>query len=237
MAPALIHHPPRAIGYVRVSTDEQAGSGLGLAAQRAAIEAEAARRGWDLIDTIGEDAGASAATLDRAGLQSAMERLDRHEADILVVAKLDRLSRSVAQGGAVLERATQRQWSLVALDFGLDTTTPAGEMVANVMLSMARYERRLIGQRTSAALQAKKAAGARLGRPRLLPNAVMARIVDAKTAGQSLSAIARALNDDEVPTAQGGKKWYASTVASVLRTSTLDEESAARRALGKSRLP
>lgn len=228
MAPALIHHPPRAIGYVRVSTDEQAGSGLGLAAQRAAIEAEAARRGWDLMEIVGEDAGASSATLDRVGLQSAMERLDRHEADVLVVAKLDRLSRSVAQGGAVLERATQRQWSLVALDFGLDTTTPAGEMVANVMLSMARYERRLIGQRTSAALQAKKASGARLGRPRLLADEVVDRVVTAKAAGESLSAIARTLNEEGVTTAQGGKKWYPSTVASVLRSAALDAHAAQR---------
>jgi DNA invertase Pin-like site-specific DNA recombinase len=217
-----MHQPTRALGYVRVSTDEQAGSGLGLAAQRAAIEAEAARKGWDLMEIVGEDAGASSATLDREGLQSALSRLDRHEADVLVVAKLDRLSRSVAQGGAVLERATERGWSLAALDFGLDTTTPAGEMVANVMLSMARYERRLIGQRTRDALAAKKAAGVRLGRPRQLPAEVVERIVRSKAAGGSLAGIARELSDEDVATAQGGVRWYASTVAAVLRSAELD---------------
>jgi len=228
MAPSLTTTSPRVIGYVRVSTDEQAGSGLGLAAQRTAIEAEVARRGWELVEIVGEDAGASSATLERKGLQDAMTRLERREADVLVVAKLDRLSRSVAQGGAVLERATARRWSVVALDFGLDTTTPAGEMVANVMLSMARYERRLIGARTSAALQAKKAAGHRLGRPRQLPADVVARIVAARAAGASFAKIAQALNEDDVPTAQGGARWYPSTVSKVIQSAELDNETAAR---------
>jgi DNA invertase Pin-like site-specific DNA recombinase len=67
-----------------------------------------------------------------------------------------RLSRSVAQGAQVMDRAKRKGWSLVAFDFGLDTTTPAGEMVANVILSTAQYERRLIGQRTRDALAAKR---------------------------------------------------------------------------------
>jgi DNA invertase Pin-like site-specific DNA recombinase len=211
----------RALGYVRVSTDEQHASGGGLAAQRAAIKAECERRGWELLGILGEGAGASSATLERAGLQRALERLDRHEADVLVVAKLDRLSRSLKQGTEVMERSQRRGWSLVALDFGLDTTTPAGELVANVMLSTGQYERRLIGQRTRDALAAKRAQGVVLGRPRELPTAVLARIRAEREAGRSLRSIAAGLTADRVPTARGGAAWSSSTVQRVCQTSAV----------------
>jgi DNA invertase Pin-like site-specific DNA recombinase len=210
--------PIRAIGYVRVSTDEQHHSGAGLAAQRTAIKAECARRGWELLAVIGEDKGASSATLDRAGLREATGRLDRHEADVLIVAKLDRLSRSVAQGSLVMDQAKRRGWALVCLDFGLDTTTPAGEMVANVILSTAQYERRLIGERTRVALAAKRAAGVRLGRPQSLPDDVVATIVRGRSSGLSLRAIGAGLTADGIPTARGGAVWQASSVRAVLRS-------------------
>lgn len=216
MAPRPANQPPRVLGYVRVSTDEQHASGAGLAAQRATITAEAERRGWRLVAIVGEDAGASSATLERTGLTTALDHLDRGEADVLLVAKLDRLSRSVAQGAQVMERAKRRGWSLVALDFGLDTTTPAGEMVANVILSTAQYERRLIGQRTREALAAKREAGVRLGRPPVLPTAVVARIVAEHRAGATLRRIADGLMADGIPTARGGATWHASSVRAVL---------------------
>ena len=210
--------PVRAIGYIRVSTDEQHHSGAGLSAQRTAITDECARRGWDLVEIIGEESGASSATLDRAGLREATGRLDRGEAAVLVVAKLDRLSRSVAQGAQVMDQAKRRGWALVCLDFGLDTTTPAGEMVANVILSTAQYERRLIGERTRDALAAKRAAGVRLGRPQVLTPAIVVRIVAEREAGRSLPAIASGLVADGTPTARGGAVWYPSTIAAVLRS-------------------
>src|SRR5213082_3042946 len=75
------------IGYVRVSTEEQRDSGAGLAAQRAAIEAECRRRGWQLVEVI-EDAGYSAKDLKRPGVQIALDTLRKREANALVVAKL-----------------------------------------------------------------------------------------------------------------------------------------------------
>jgi DNA invertase Pin-like site-specific DNA recombinase len=104
----------------------------------------------------------------------------------------------------------------VALDLGIDLSTPAGEFLASVMASAAQWERRIIGQRTREGLAAKRAAGVALGRPRSLPADVVQRIVGEKAAGASLSAIARALNEDGTPTAQGGARWYASTVRAVL---------------------
>lgn len=206
------------IGYLRVSTDEQASTGHGLAAQRKAIAEECERRGWDLVDVVGEVKGASGKSLDRAGLQSALARMDAHEADVLLVAKMDRLSRSLLQGAAVMDRAKARRWALVALDLQVDTTTPAGEMLANVVLSTAQYERRLIGERTRAGLAAAVAKGVRLGRPQGLSDDVVARIVAERAAGRSLPAIARSLVADGVPTAQGGATWYPSTIAAVLKS-------------------
>lgn len=205
------------IGYLRVSTEEQADSRAGLEAQRAAILAEAVRRGWWLVDLI-EDAGYSGKDLKRPGIATALEALRAHRADTLVVAKLDRLSRSLLDFAALMERATREHWALVALDLGVDTTTPAGEAMANVMATFAQFERRLIGQRTKEALAQKRAAGVRLGRPRTLPDAVRQRIAAARANGATLSAIAEALTQDQVPTAQGGRRWYASTVRAVLRS-------------------
>lgn len=221
--------PIRAIGYVRVSTDEQHASGAGLDAQRSAITTEAAHRGWTL-ELVGETGGASSATLEREGLQSILERLDRGEADVLVVSKLDRLSRSLAQGIAVMDRARRKGWSLVALDFGLDTTTPAGQMVASIMLTTAEYERRMIGVRTKDALAARKAAGVRLGRPQTLSGAVVARVVAERAGGATLQAIADGLTVDGTPTARGGARWYPSTVAAVLTSVEREAARAARAA-------
>ena len=203
-----------AVGYVRVSTDEQHASGGGISAQQAAIRAECERRGWQLLRIVGEDAGARSDTLDRAGLQQALQILDGGAAEVLVVAKLDRLSRSVSQGAQVMDRAKQAGWALVALDFGLDTTTPAGEMVANVILSMAQYERRLNSQRTKDALAAKRAQGVRLGRPQTLPDDVVERILTARRAGLS----SRRSGSNSKPTEHRAREeadWHASTVKKV----------------------
>ncbi len=205
----------RVLGYVRVSTSEQADSRAGLEAQRAAILAECKRRGWKLVETI-EDAGYSARDMKRPGIQEALRALEAGRADALVVAKLDRLSRSMLDFSHVMSTAQKQSWALVALDCAVDTSTPAGEAMANVLATFAQFERRLIGQRTREALAVKKKQGARLGRPRQLPSAVRRRIRRRRDAGVSLSAIAAEMNRDKVPTAQGGAKWYASTVRAVL---------------------
>jgi DNA invertase Pin-like site-specific DNA recombinase len=221
MTPALLHRPARAFGYCRVSTGEQVNSGAGLDAQQAALRAEANKRGWDLELVVEE--GLSAKDMNRPKLSAALDRLDRGEGDVLMVSKLDRLSRSVKDFGGLLDRASKKQWSVLCLDLGVDTTTPVGEFTANVVVSASQYERRLIGQRTKDALAARKAAGARLGRPRQLPEEVVDRIRRAKADGQSLAGIARELTAEGVPTAHGGVRWYPSTVAAVLRSTGLDQ--------------
>lgn len=203
------------LAYVRVNTEEQKDSGAGLAAQHAAIVAECERRNWRVLDVI-EDAGYSAKDLKRPGVRLALDILREGGADALVVAKLDRLSRSMLDFAGIMAAVQKERWGLIALDCVVDTTTPAGEAMANVLATFAQFERRLISQRTKDALAAKRAQGVRLGRPRELPQSVVARIVREREQGHSLAAIAAGLNDDRVATAQGGKRWYASTIRAVL---------------------
>src|SRR3954451_8930883 len=180
------------LGYVRVSTDEQRVSGAGLEARRAAILRECERRGWELVDVI-EDAGLSGKDLKRPGIQAALETLARGDAGALVVAKLDRLSRSMLDFAAIMTMAQKQSWALVALDVNVDTTTPAGEAMAHVMATFAQFERRLIGQRTKEALDAKRRQGVRLGRPPAISEALAARISAEHAAGASLRQIAAQL--------------------------------------------
>jgi DNA invertase Pin-like site-specific DNA recombinase len=207
----------RVVAYVRVSTDEQRESRAGLDAQRGAILTECEHRGWSVVCVI-EDAGYSAKDLKRPGVQTALEVLRDGRADALVVAKLDRLSRSMLDFSGIMATAQKQRWGLIALDCQVDTTTPAGEVMANVLASFAQFERRLISQRTKDALAIKKAQGVRLGRPRSLPDEVVQRISVERAEGRTLGAIAERLVGADVPTAQGGKTWYPSTVAAVLKS-------------------
>ncbi len=210
--------PVRVVLYTRVSTGEQADSGAGLAAQESQLRAEAVRRGWDVVALL-SDAGASGSTMrKRPALAQALALVDGGQVDVLAVAKLDRLSRSVLDFAQLMVRAGRLGWGLVALDLGVDTTTASGRLVANVMVSVAEWERDIIGQRTREALAEKRAAGVRLGGPQLVPPAIVRRVVDEQRAGRSLRAIAAGLTADEVPTARGGAAWSSSSVQAVLRS-------------------
>jgi site-specific DNA recombinase len=150
----------RIVGYIRVSTEEQGASGLGLAAQRARIEAYAALYGHDVVAWC-EDV-ASAKTLDRPELPRALDLLRTGAADGICVAKLDRLTRSVRDLGELLD-GPLKVAALVSVAEQIDTATAAGRMVLNILASVAQWEREAIGERTSAALVAKRARGERVG--------------------------------------------------------------------------
>jgi DNA invertase Pin-like site-specific DNA recombinase len=203
------------VGYVRCSTDEQADSGAGLEAQRAAIETEARNRGWELAGAY-EDAGASGKSVNgRPGLQAALVAVESGDADGIVVAKLDRLSRSLLDFAALMERSRRKGWALIALDLGIDTSTPAGEMMAHVLATFAQFERRLIGQRTKDALQVKRAEGVVLGRPVSVAPGTVDRILELRGQGLSFAAIAKVLNTAGVPASRDGRQWWPSTVRKV----------------------
>ncbi len=206
---------PLALGYVRVSTADQVEHGASLEAQRAALTAEAERRGWDV--EIVADEGRSAKTLNRPGLTAALGRLDRGEAQFLLAVRLDRVSRSVADFAGLLDRAARKHWGLVMLSPNLDTSDPAGRFTANVLASAAQYERELIGARTREGMAQRKLEGVKMGRPRELTPEVLDRIRAQHDAGESLRKIAASLEADGVPTARGGSKWQASTIQRVLQ--------------------
>ncbi|QCR18577.1 recombinase family protein [Agrococcus sp. SGAir0287] len=210
---------PLALAYVRVSTSEQADEGASLAAQRAMLTAEGERRGWDV--EIVEDAGKSAKSLKgRDGLASALDRLDRGEAAYLLSTRLDRVSRSVADFAGLLDRAARRGWGMVLLSPNMDTSDPAGRFTANVLASAAQYERELIGARTREGMAQRKAEGVHVGRKPTLSADLVERIVDMYDGGTGLSAIARTLTAEGIPTARGGASWAASSVQAVLRSTT-----------------
>jgi DNA invertase Pin-like site-specific DNA recombinase len=188
-----------AIGYLRVSTDGQAESGAGMAAQRNTIVTECQHRGLPLLE-LAEDAGLSAKTLDRPALAGALARLEAGEAAVLVVAKLDRLARSVADFANLVRLAERQGWAVLACDLGVDMTTPTGGLLANVTASVAEWERKIIGTRTREALAARKAAGVRLGRPRQLDPAVADRIRAERASGATFQAIADGLNAEGITT-------------------------------------
>lgn len=189
-------------------------SGAGLQDQRAAITADCARHGSRLV-TIFEDV-ASGKSLIRPGLDQARAMIAAGDASAIVVAKLDRLSRSVHDFSGLLMQAQREGWGLHILDPDVDTLSPTGELLAHITASVAQWERRVIGQRTAAALAVKRSQGVRLGRPPVINGELAARIAARRRQGASLRVIAAELEADRVPTSRPGSAWRASTLRRVL---------------------
>lgn len=197
------------VAYLRVSTDEQAESGAGLAAQRAAITAEAERQGWT-ITAWHSDEGLSGglAPAKRPGLAAALAAVRNREAAALVAAKLDRISRSMSDAAAMLDRSAREGWELVTCDMAMDTSTPQGRAAAHMVMTFSELERGLISQRTREALAARKAAGVQLGTPTQLPDEVLRRIITEAADGRSLRKIAQGLMADGIATGSGRPTWH-----------------------------
>ena len=209
--------PNTVVSYIRVSTDEQAVSGLGLEAQRGTIAAYAARKALTVVAEYADPGISGKSLADRPGALAALEAVRSGQAAGLLTAKMDRLSRSVIDGATLMEDARKLGWALHFADVDIDTSTPAGEMAANVIISASQYERRLISQRTRDALAAKRARGEWLGRASETPPEVIERVIDARARGLTLSAIAAELTEEGVPTARGGT-WQPATVRALLNS-------------------
>jgi DNA invertase Pin-like site-specific DNA recombinase len=200
----------RAIGYCRVSTAEQGDSRAGLEAQESVIWAEVKHRGWDLVG-IYTDVASGKSLRRRDQLAVVLAALRDHTADVLIVAKLDRLSRSILDFAGLMETAKSQGWSVVVLDLGVDMTSTNGELIANIMMALAQWERKLIGDRTKAGLKAIRARGTTLGRPSGIDEGTLRLIRMMRDSGHSWQGIANALVREKVPTAQGGT-WHGATV-------------------------
>jgi DNA invertase Pin-like site-specific DNA recombinase len=219
----------KAVAYYRVSTAKQGASGLGLEAQRAAVETLCARRGWELIVPPFQEIE-SGKRSDRPELAKALERA-RLTGARLVIAKLDRLSRDAAFL-LTLQNSGAR---FVAADM-----PDANDLTVGIMALVAQQERRFISERTKAALAAAKARGTRLGNPNGAAalqraakgnGAAVAAITSQASARAdglretvraiqadgvtSLGGIAAALTERGILTPRGGK-WHASSVRNLL---------------------
>src|SRR5215218_1052982 len=219
--------PSKAVAYLRVSTDEQAGSGLGLEAQEAAIRAWATYRGVEVLAVEVDVCSGDTLPAAREGFARALDRLESGKADCLVAAKLDRVTRSSRGLVDVLDLAAEHGFALVLLDPEVDTTSPAGRFMVGILVEVAALEREMIRERTRAALRAKRARGERQGPPPKLDRRQRRAIAAAVEAGQSKKSLARQLNADGVPTATGRGQWYPSTVLSVVRSVAYEDELAA----------
>jgi DNA invertase Pin-like site-specific DNA recombinase len=146
----------RAIGYIRVSTDKQADQGVSLEAQQAKIKAYAQLYDLELVDIVVETG--SAKSLEREGLLKVLGRLQAGDASALVVTKLDRLTRSVADLGKLVDDYF-KDFALLSVSEQIDTRSAAGRLVLNVLASVSQWEREVIGERTSTAMQHMKKAG------------------------------------------------------------------------------
>jgi DNA invertase Pin-like site-specific DNA recombinase len=223
----------KVVGYIRVSTEEQAQDGVSLDAQRAKVEGYARLYDLTLVDVVA-DAGQSAKTLDRPGLARALELLNAGRAAGLVVAKLDRLTRSVADLATLLdayfgERPGKQLFSVAD---AIDTRTAAGRLVLNVLMSVAQWERETIVERTRDAMRHKKGRAERVGQlpygrdlaadgRTLVPNdreqQVLAEIRVRRDRGHSLRRIAAELTRLGVPTKTGNARWSHSSIADILK--------------------
>jgi len=155
----------RVVGYVRVSSDKQADKGISIETQVAKVRATVVLHedeGWELQEII-EDAGESAKSLGRPGMERLLAMIDGRSVDVLVIAKLDRLTRSVRDLAELLELMERRKVSLVSVAESLDTGSAAGRLVLNIMMSVSQWEREAISERTRDVLRHKKSKGERIG--------------------------------------------------------------------------
>jgi DNA invertase Pin-like site-specific DNA recombinase len=205
--------PLRAVGYVSVPKADGGGGGGVLEAQAEAIGRLCAQRGWELLHLVRDVENGKPKGMERPGLLYALERIAQGEASCLVVSELERLSRSAADLGRIVDWLDQRDGRLVAIDLRLDTGSAQGRLTARTLVAVGQWEGRRIAQQTKKGLAAARARRATTGRPAVedIP-ALKQRIVAMRQDGMTLQAIADQLNQQHIPTLRGGTQWRPSSV-------------------------
>lgn len=229
----------RVIGYIRVSTQEQAREGVSLAAQRTRLIAYAAAMDLELVDIIADE-GVSARSLDRPGLKLALAMLRCGEAEGLLIAKLDRLTRRVRDLGQLLEQYFEKSYALVSVSDHIDTRSASGRLMLNVLISVAAWEVETGIERTVEALAEVKAQGGKLGttpygklrtqeedahgRRVMVDAPEETAVIDAvrayKLEGLGVRQIAERLTARGIPTKRGGRQWQPTQVQRILSRAT-----------------
>ena len=223
-------HTMLAIGYVRVSTGQQAEEGVSLAAQAEKVRAMATVQGAELLEMI-IDGGESAKSMNRPGLKRALDMVMAGKVQALIVAKLDRLTRSVKDLCELLELFERRGVALISVAESLDTSSAAGRLVITIMGAVSQWEREAIGERTRDALQHKWRNGERVGNIRYgfklcadgihveanpAKEEIVSRIHHLRKAGHTLRGVADQLNRAGYRTRRGSQ-WRMEQVNRVLK--------------------
>jgi DNA invertase Pin-like site-specific DNA recombinase len=202
-----------AVAYCRVSTYDQT-QGTSLDNQRDTCLAELARRGWTPALVVSEHA--SGKNTNRPQLLNALDRLADGEFGALIVARLDRLSRSVGDFAMLMDRAQKEGWTLVCLSPLVDMSDPYGRAMAHMAAAFAQLERELISQRQKESIAARKAAGIyQGGRKRMIDELTTARIVSLHRSGKNLAEIGRRLEVEGYSPALSNR-WHGETIKRVL---------------------
>lgn len=206
--------PGRAVGYVRVSTADQAEAGHSLDAQRQRIAAYCEARGWQLVEVYADEG--RSAMKDRPEFERMKAEVLADGVSHVVALKLDRLGRRAKDLLDLYDSLERKGVALVCIEDSIDTSTPSGRLMRTVLAAVAEFERDTISERTRIGLEAARAKGVRLGKRSTLPAATIRRIRRHRSEGLSYRAVAALLNDDGVATGQGGAQWHASTVRAAL---------------------
>ncbi len=218
----------KAIGYIRVSTEMQVNEGVSLDAQTAKIRAYCELNDLELVEIIC-DAGKSAKTTNRDGLQKCLAAIASGEAQAIVVYKLDRLSRKVLDTLNLISEIESYGASLHSISEKLDTSSALGKFFVNMTAALAQLERDQISERVTMAMAHKKDEGQHCGRAAYGFEMVdkelvkvesqfeaIAIIREMRASGAALRAIADRLNGEAIPTQRGGK-WQASTINQIIK--------------------
>jgi DNA invertase Pin-like site-specific DNA recombinase len=219
----------KAIGYIRVSTEEQAREGISLENQRGKIEAYCHLNDLELAGIL-EDAGKSGKDLNREGIQSLVAMVKAHTIDAVVVYKLDRLSRRVKDTLSLMDLIEKKSIAFHSITERIDTKSAMGKFFLNIMASMNQWERDTISERTRDALRLKIVKNERAGQVpygysladdgrALIENVreqkAIALVRELRGKGHSLRAICSELQKEGFE--PWGRHWHASTVLSILR--------------------
>jgi site-specific DNA recombinase len=220
----------KTVGYVRVSTDKQADRGVSLDAQSEKIRAMAVVHNAELVDII-VDGGESAKSLQRPGMERLLALVDGKKVQVVIIAKLDRLTRSVKDLCELLERFERRGVALISVAESLDTGSAAGRLVLNIMTAVSQWEREAIGERTRDAMSHKRSNGERVGNiqfgyrlsadgkhvePDPAEQTVLNEIRDLRRSGHTMRGIAAALNHRAHRTRRGSA-WRLEHVARIIK--------------------
>ncbi len=221
----------RALGYVRVSTEEQAREGVSLDAQRQSIEAHAEAQGWELVGVEADKGISGKRTANRPGLHRALRALKGRKADALLMVALDRLSRTTTDVLGLASRAEREGWRILCVNEQVDAT-PEGEFMLTLRAGLAQLERRKVAERTRVALSELWRQGRRTSRHAPFGYAwkdgrrvrveseqrLLCRMLALRAQGLGKKRIARSLNRAGRINPRTGRPWNYGTVAAILRT-------------------